>query len=138
MEITSSHSAAQMLRSLMCSEVEEFWVLALTSGKTVINTKCLFRGTVDACLVHPRDIFRFACITNASSILVAHNHPSGDPLPSENDIRLTKRLRHASTMMEIPLLDHLIITETEHTSFSELHWFLTRRKQQRSRQKDPE
>jgi len=126
--IISSYSAAQILRPLICSEVEEFWALALTSGKTVINAKCLFRGTVDACLIHPRDIFRFACLTNASSILVAHNHPSGDPLPSDHDIRLTRRLLRASAMMEIPLLDHLIITDTKHTSFSESHWFLPMKK----------
>ena len=128
MEINSSHSAAQILRPLMSTEVEEFWALALTSGKTLINAKCLFRGTVDACLFHPRDIFRFACLANASSILVAHNHPSGDPLPSPHDIRLTHRLRRAGHLMEIPLIDHLIITTQRHTSFLESKWFAPPRK----------
>lgn len=132
MEINSSHSAAHMLRPLMSSEVEEFWALALTSGKKLISAKCLFRGTVDACLFHPRDIFRFACMANASSIIVAHNHPSGDPLPSGQDIRLTSRLRRAGTLMEIPLIDHLIITAQEHTSFSEARWFVSGRKKRDS------
>lgn len=123
MEITSSHNAAHLLRPLMDPSAEEFWALALTSTKTVISARCLFRGTVDSCLVHPRDIFRFACLANASSILIAHNHPSGDPLPSCEDIRLTQRLRRASRLMEIPLIDHLIITNREHTSFLEARWF---------------
>ncbi len=128
MEISSSYSAALHLRPLMSMEAEEFWALSLTSAKGLIDSKCLFRGTVDSCLIHPRDIYRFACLTNASSILVAHNHPSGDPLPSEQDIRLTHKLRRVSSLMEIPLIDHLIITSEQYTSFSDCQWFRSLKK----------
>ena len=66
-------------------------------------------------------------MANASAILVAHNHPSGDPIPSDEDIRLTHRLRRASQLMEIPLVDHLIITNREYTSFLEERWFKPRK-----------
>ncbi len=78
MKITNPSKGAEFFRKRMSKEVEEVWAAALDPGKQVIAAQCLFRGTVDQCLIHPRDIFRFACIHNASALLVAHNHPSGD------------------------------------------------------------
>jgi DNA repair protein RadC len=68
--------------------------------------------------VHPRDIFRPAIARNASAVLVAHNHPSGDVKPSEQDLALTKRLVEAGRLLGIPVLDHLIITKTDFASLS--------------------
>ena len=122
MEITSAEQAYLTLNGLAGADTEEFWVLALGPKKNLLKTKMLFRGTVDSCLVHPRDIFRFACIENASSLLVAHNHPSGDPLPSLEDLRFTRQLVKAAAMMEIPIVDHLIITRTGFASLKADGW----------------
>jgi DNA repair protein RadC len=66
-------------------------------------------GTLDSTLVSAREVFRGAILASASALVVAHNHPSGDPSPSSADIRVTRMLRHASNILEIPLLDHVIV-----------------------------
>ena len=66
-------------------------------------------GTLTASIVHPREVFKVACVGNASGIIVLHNHPSGDPLPSEEDRRITSRFEEVGQLMGIPLLDHVII-----------------------------
>jgi DNA repair protein RadC len=110
MDIVTAQIAYAALLDLAHSDTEEFWVLALGPQKTLLRSKMIFKGTVDYCLVHPRDIFRFACSENASSIIVAHNHPSGDTTPSPEDIRFTKRLLQVARIIEIPIIDHLIVT----------------------------
>lgn len=122
MEIVTAEFAHFTLKDLMTAEVEEFWTLALSPTKGVLQSKMIFRGTVDACLVHPRDIFRFACLANASSILVAHNHPSGDLRPSDHDIVFTQQLVRAARILEIPLLDHLIVGRDRFSSFAREGW----------------
>ena len=122
MHIVSSQKAYQVLREQMNADVEEFWVISLSSNKSVIAVKCLFRGTVDACLVHPRDVFRFACLTNASSLIIAHNHPTQDLTPSEADLRMTKKLVAVSRMMQIPIIDHLITGSSSYKSFVDEKW----------------
>lgn len=122
MDIITAEFALAALQSLMTEDVEEFWTLALGPQKTLLRSKMIFRGTVDACLVHPRDIFRFACQENASAIIVAHNHPSGDPRPSEQDLLFTRQLVRAARTLEIPLLDHLIVTKSEFSSMARDGW----------------
>lgn len=122
MEITSAERAYRIFRPLLQSEVEEFWALALGPKKQLLKAKMLFRGTVDSCQVHPRDVFRFACLANASSVLIAHNHPSHDPLPSPDDIRLTEQLVQAGVLLEIPVIDHLILTVSGFSSFARNRW----------------
>jgi DNA repair protein RadC len=120
MELLSSRMAAEYLRKLMGkASTEELWVIALNPKCGVIETSMLFRGTIDACFVHPRDIFRFALLNNASSLIVAHNHPSNDCNPSEADNELTKRLKVTADLLQIPIVDHLIVTERDHFSFAE-------------------
>jgi DNA repair protein RadC len=94
---------------------EHFWVIGL-------NTRCVIQyidltslGTLNASLVHPREVFRFAIFKAVSSIILSHNHPSGDPEPSEDDLTLTKRLADAGRILGIELLDHIVIGE--HTNF---------------------
>ncbi len=120
--ITSAEAAHSVLKKLMRKDVEEFWALALGPSKLLLRAEMIFRGTVDACLIHPRDVFRFACSANASSLLVAHNHPSGDPRPSEQDILITRKLIRAASLFEIPLLDHLILTHDNYVSFAVEGW----------------
>jgi DNA repair protein RadC len=121
-EITTAEAAHLTLRSLMTNDVEEFWALALGPTKRLLRSEMIFRGTVDACLVHPRDIFRFGVLANASGLVVAHNHPSGDLRPSEQDLLFTRQLIHAARVIEIPLLDHLIVTKAGFSSFAREGW----------------
>jgi DNA repair protein RadC len=118
MQIANAEQAYKCLRHLALLRVEEFWALALGPRKNLIASKMLFRGTVDRCPIHPRDVFRFACIENASSLLVAHNHPSDDPQPSREDIEITERLAVAGELLEIPVIDHLIVAKTGYASIA--------------------
>ena len=121
-EICSVTKAFESFASLSNSDVEEFWVMALGPSKKAIACKMLFRGTVDYCLVHPRDVFRFACLHNASSLIVAHNHPSGDLAPSSHDLNITRELSQAGKLLQIPLLDHILVTPKESASFAAQGW----------------
>lgn len=98
---------------------EEVWVVALNSHLDVIGYELIFRGTVDACGIHPRDIFRFLISRNASSFILVHNHPSGDPTPSVFDFRITRQIARAAKIIEIAMIDHVIVTKEKHFSFAE-------------------
>lgn len=111
-------SVARIVRSRMSLRQEELWVLALSPTKKLAGFEMLFRGTTDACLVHPRDIIRFLCECNATSFIVAHNHPSGEVQPSEHDWLFTRRLIECGHLIEIPLIDHVIVTAKAHTSMA--------------------
>lgn len=117
--VKNPHKAAQFFRKRMSPDVEEVWAAALNSQGKIIAAQCLFRGTVDQCLAHPRDIFRFACLHNAHSILVAHNHPSGSTSPSAQDNEWTRDLVAASDLLMIPLADHIIVGKRSYFSFRE-------------------
>ncbi|MBX7232721.1 MAG: JAB domain-containing protein [Bdellovibrionales bacterium] len=117
--ITCSREAYLYFKHLGSLEVEEFWVVGVHANRKLVGGERVFRGTVDACPVYARDIFRFACRKNASAIILAHNHPSGDNRPSAEDIRVTQKLKEASRLMGIPLLDHLIIAGENYWSFAD-------------------
>jgi len=79
------------------------------------------RGTLDACLVHAREVFRAAIAGGAAAIIVAHNHPSGDPAPSADDCTLTRRLSEGGELLGIPVLDHVVLgRDGRYSSFREL------------------
>jgi DNA repair protein RadC len=106
--------AASLFRPLIGSEpVEVFAALLLDGRHRVIALSIISRGTLTASLVHPRDTFRAAISANAAAILVAHNHPSGDEHPSEEDRKVTRRLLAAGKLLGIPVLDSLVIGEGE-------------------------
>ncbi len=90
-------------------EVEKFWVITLNRKNRPLGYKEVTSGTASSCLVHPREVFREAIREGASAIIALHNHPSGDPAPSKEDIRVTRQLREASILLGIELLDHLIL-----------------------------
>lgn len=119
MFITSSRHAYEVLKKHTRFDIEEMWVIALNSQLKIIELEMLFRGTVDHCHVHPRDIFRFICLQNASSFIIAHNHPTQDTEPSQQDIELTQKIFTLSKMMEVRFLDHLILSDTTYSSMSE-------------------
>ena len=88
---------------------EMFIVLAVNVRNKITGIHTVSVGSLDTSIVHPREVFKFAILANASSIIVAHNHPSGDTTPSSDDIELTKRLKQASEILAIDLLDHLVM-----------------------------
>lgn len=88
---------------------EHFVMMTLSTKNHVIGVHTIFIGSLNASIVHPREVFQRALLNNAASIIVAHNHPSGDPTPSKEDIEVTKRLGEAGKIMGIEVLDHLII-----------------------------
>lgn len=98
---------------------EEGWVLALSSQLHLISLSLLFRGSADLCLLHPRDVFRTLIQANASFFIFAHNHPSGRLIPSREDLRVTEKLKRAGVLMEIPLIDHVIVTSESFYSFAD-------------------
>ncbi len=100
-------------------EVERLVVVALNAKSVPLGHAVTSVGTVDSTIFHPREIFRAAIIASASSILVMHNHPSGDPTPSAADLRSTRSLRDAATLLQIPVLDHIIIGDPTTYSFRE-------------------
>jgi DNA repair protein RadC len=98
---------------------EHFVCLYLNTKNQVIHRKTVFIGSLNASIVHPREVFKEAIKRSAASIICAHNHPSGDPTPSREDIEVTKRLVECGKMIGIELLDHLIIGERKFVSLKE-------------------
>ena len=98
---------------------EHLGALYLNARNEMVHKKHLFVGTLNANLVHPREIFEHALSSNAASVILVHNHPSGDPEPSQADLEITKRLLEAGKIMGIDILDHIIITKTKIFSFKE-------------------
>jgi len=108
--IESGERAAAYLAPLSVGlRVEKFWVLSLNARQHLIRCRELSSGTLQGTLAHPREIFRIAIRDGASALVVAHNHPSGDPTASSEDLRLTRQLSEAARAVEIPLLDHVIL-----------------------------
>jgi len=95
---------------------EHFLVLSLDTRNHLINTQTISIGSLDSSIVHPREVFKEAISSTAASVIFAHNHPSGDPTPSEDDIKLTKRLVEAGEILGIEVLDHIIICDKEYIS----------------------
>jgi DNA repair protein RadC len=89
--------------------VEAFQVLLLNTRKKLIRVEAISEGTLDTILVHPREVFRAAIAANAAGIVLVHNHPSGDPTPSEADIKVTRDLIRAGQLLKIDVVDHVII-----------------------------
>ena len=89
--------------------VEAFQVLLLNTRKKLIRIEEISEGTLDTLLVHPREVFRAAISANAAGIILVHNHPSGDPTPSEADIKVTRDLIRAGQLLKIDVVDHVII-----------------------------
>jgi DNA repair protein RadC len=98
---------------------EHLLVLSLNTKNQVINVSIVSMGILDASLVHPREVFRQAILDGAKSIILAHNHPSGHLEPSLDDHVITRRLREAGNIIDIPVLDHIIFNKTEYHRIGE-------------------
>jgi DNA repair protein RadC len=109
-----------LLRGRLESEVQEvFVVLALDSQSHVIALHEITRGLLNASLVHPREVFAPALMDRAAGIIIAHNHPSGDPTPSADDLAATRMLVEAGRVLDIPVRDHVVLGAGRFVSFAE-------------------
>jgi len=111
--------AAYLLPSHGSGPVEQFGVVMLDTKHRVIRATVLSVGTLDASLVHPREVFRAAAECGAATVVLFHNYPSGDPTPSADDMALTKRLVAAGVLVGIEVLDHLGLADSRYYSFKE-------------------
>lgn len=119
-QILTAIDAAQILvPQFGALPVEHFGILLLDTKHRVTRTALVSVGTLDASVVHPREVFRAATSGAAAAIVVFHNHPSGDPTPSDDDVALTKRLIRAGDLMGITVLDHVIVAENSFFSLRE-------------------
>ncbi len=119
-KIRGAADVAAQFRPLLCDLMhEEFWVLLLNRANTIIGKEQISKGGLTGTVADPRLIFRSAIDRRAAAIVVCHNHPSGNLSPSEQDIRLTKNLVEAGKVLEIPVLDHIIITQHGFYSFAD-------------------
>jgi DNA repair protein RadC len=119
-QITSSRKAYEALKPVMVDQGQEvFWVLILDRANQVMGKQQVSMGGISGTIADPRVIFKIALDYKASSLILAHNHPSGNLKPSEADIRLTKKLKDAGKMLDIPVLDHIIFTDHSYTSFAD-------------------
>ena len=98
---------------------EEFLIVLLSTSNVIIDMAVVSVGGLAASIVEPRQVFKTAALANAAAIVCAHNHPSGNPEPSREDIRITRQLVEAGKLMGIPIHDHVIIAGKTHTSLAE-------------------
>lgn len=111
-ETRAPATVAEMLCPLLADEPVEVFVSLLLNGKhRVFAFAEVSRGTLTSSLVHPREVFGPALRLSAAAVIVAHNHPSGDPEPSVEDLEVTRRLRDAGKLLGVPLLDHVVLGE---------------------------
>ncbi len=122
--ICSAAEAANLFRAVLHTEDEasrereHFWAVGLTVKNVTVYLELVSLGSLSASVVHPRELFRLAVIKGVAAMIVGHNHPSGDPKPSQEDILLTRRICQAGQVLGIMVLDHVIIGEDDsHFSF---------------------
>ncbi|HEY0030395.1 MAG TPA: DNA repair protein RadC [Bacteroidia bacterium] len=119
-KIITSQDAYDIMKPVMIDlPHEEFWVLILNRANQVIKKEMISRGGVTGTVVDTKIIFKVAIENYGCSLLICHNHPSGNKKPSEADIRITNSIKEAGKLMEIPLLDHLIVTDDGFYSFAD-------------------
>jgi len=98
---------------------ESFWALPLNTQHECVAPITITRGILNSSLVHPREVFRAMIAAGAASVVLCHNHPSGDPTPSPDDRIITEQLIVAGRLLDIPVLDHVIVGDGRYVSFSE-------------------
>jgi DNA repair protein RadC len=115
--------AAVMRSKLKGKKKEHFWVVCLDTRNRLIDWKQVSIGSLDTSIVHPREVFKEAVSASAASVIFVHNHPSGDPEPSKEDIELTKRLVKAGEIIGIDVLDHIIVCDKSYLSLKAKNLF---------------
>ena len=115
-----SPQAAVDLFSYLADEAKEHFIsLHMDSKSKVLAVDFVATGSLNACVVHPREVFKSALLSSAAALILIHNHPSGDPEPSREDIALTKRLTEGGELLGIRILDHIVIGDCRHYSFAD-------------------
>ena len=114
-----TETAAYLMPRIGTKPTEEFLVLCLNTKNRLIGSQTVAQGSLSCAIVHPREVFSVAIMNRAASIIVAHNHPSGEPAPSDEDKELTKALVASGNMLGIPVNDHIIIGQGRYYSFKE-------------------
>ena len=117
--LTARDVAELLLPEFGAHPTERFGAVLLDTKQRLLKVCVLSTGSLDTSIVHPREVFQEAVATRAAAVVVFHNHPSGDPQPSPEDLQLTARLRHAGSILGIPLLDHVILADTRYYSLRE-------------------
>ena len=119
-KITSPQDIADIFIPVLRDEVKEkFLVVCLNSANKIIKYETISIGSLNSSIVHPREVFKAAIENNSASIILIHNHPSGNPEPSSEDISITRKIVESGKIMDIPVFDHIIIAGNMHTSFVE-------------------
>ncbi len=119
-KITTPRQVFDLLEPELSKKKKEFFkIICLDTRSKVVAIETISVGSLDTSLAHPREIFYSAIKNTAASFIIVHNHPSGDPTPSQDDIEITKKLKKLSEMLKIPLVDHVIIGGQEYYSFKE-------------------
>ena len=119
--VNGPRDAAEVLRNFLAeSDREHFVVLLLDTQNRLLGIHTVAIGSLDACIVHPREVFKAVILGNAASVILAHNHPSGDPTPTPEDRAVTRQLADAGGMLGIDVRDHVIVGEgSRYCSFVE-------------------
>src|SRR5690606_663345 len=119
-KITSPDKIASVFKPLLKDEAREnFVVVWLNTSNKIMGFEVVSIGNLNSSIVHPREVFRGAIVNGAASIILIHNHPSGDPEPSNEDISITQKVVQAGKIINIPVFDHIIIANEQYTSFAE-------------------
>jgi DNA repair protein RadC len=120
-QLRTPRDAAIYLLPLFGSRpVEQFGIVLLDSKHRVLRTTIVATGTLNSTIVQPRDVYREAILGSAAAVVAFHNHPSGDPSPSYDDVELTKRLVAAGVLMGVDLVDHVVLGDARYCSFKEM------------------
>ena len=120
--LPNEQAVAELLRKLLNKEDsiskdrEHFWIISLDAKNKVKFVELVSLGTVNTCLVSPREVFRRALKKGAVAIIIGHNHPSGDPTPSEDDLTITRNIKQGGDILSVHLLDHIILGDSGHLS----------------------
>jgi DNA repair protein RadC len=114
--LDSPEKIFEFLKERIGKETKEHFVLLCLDTRNNLIIDNISIGTLNASLVHPREVFRKAILNNSSHVVIAHNHPSGDPTPSQEDIATTKRLVEAGKVLGITVVDHLVVTDSRFRS----------------------
>ena len=118
-KLNSPKKVYEFMRGEAEIDRECVWVLHLNTKLKLIEKELVSMGTIDTALVHPREVFKKAILNGSSSIIVVHNHPSGDPRPAEEDKKAAKRLRQSGEILGIPVKDFIVIGSKGYTSFAD-------------------
>ena len=116
---TAPEQISQIFSFLTSESKEYFFTLHLDGKNRILCIDSVSVGSLNQSIVHPREVFKTALLSSAAAIILVHNHPTGDPAPSSEDIAITRRLREAGEIMGIKVLDHIIIGDGEFMSFVE-------------------